>query len=317
MTADDDRDLPLQRTVKGAADPSVHQLRLFLVLAEELHFGRAAARLFMSQPAFSKQIRALEERLGLQLVDRTSRAVDLTSSGRALLPEARAVAEAMANLRQVAQSRSREIAGRVVIGTVSAEPAMPHTNAILDELHKRHPELVIEMRSLNFINQYQALSCGDVDVAFLRPPAPEHIQSLHLMEEPRVVCLPANDPLAAEDTLTLAHLSDHTMVTMSPESPQVWRDFWTASPRPDNVPVKYGPLTFDVEGVLHAIARGQAIGFLPASARDFYPRPGVVYRDVVDLSPCSMALTWFAANRDRPVVSEIRQIARAVLRAQN
>ncbi|GAA3162638.1 MULTISPECIES: LysR family transcriptional regulator [Streptomyces] len=316
MTADD-RDLPLRYEAKGASEPSVHQLRLFMVLAEELHFGRAAARLFMTQPAFSKQIRALEERLGLQLVDRTSRVVELTPSGRALLPEARAVAEAMAGLRQAAQSRSREIAGRVVIGTVSAEPAMPHANAILDELHKRHPELAIETRSLNFINQYQALSCGDVDVAFLRPPAPSHMQTLHLMEEPRVVCLPASDPLAAEDILTLAHLSDRTMVTMSPESPQIWRDFWTVNPRPNDVPIKFGPLAFDVEGVLHAIARGQAIGFLPASARDFYPRPGIVYRDVVDLPPCTMALTWFAANRDRPIVSEIRQIARTILQSRH
>ncbi|WP_405837150.1 LysR family transcriptional regulator [Streptomyces platensis] len=104
---------------------------------------------FMSQPAFSKQIRVLERRLGLQLVERTSRIVELTPSGLALLPHARAVTEAMANLRHVAEVRSRENSGRIVVGTLAAEPAMPHTRLILDELHRLQPHLAIEMRSLN------------------------------------------------------------------------------------------------------------------------------------------------------------------------
>ncbi|MER6105849.1 LysR family transcriptional regulator [Streptomyces sp. NPDC001832] len=317
MTARSNGECHSRRESSEVSDPSVHQLRLFVVLAEELHFRRAAARLFMTQPAFSQQIRAMERRLGLRLVERTSRVVELTPAGHALLPEARAVTDAMANLRQVAQARSREVSGRIVIGTLAAEPAMPHTQAILDELHKRHPKLTIETRNLNFINQYEALACGEVDIAFLRPPAPSHIQIQHLAEEPRIVCLPAGDPLAAEESLTLAHLSDRTMVTMPPESPQVWRDFWSINPRPGNVPVRFGPLAVDVEGVLHAIARRKAIGFLPASARDFYPRPGIVYRDVVDMPPCTMALTWFAENRDRPDISAVRQIARAVLQSQS
>lgn len=189
---------------------------------------------------------------------------------------------------------------------------MPHTRVILDELHKCRPHLAIEMRSLNFINQYEALASGEVDVAFLRPPAPSGIQAHQLAEEPRLVCLPDDDPLAVQERLTLAELSDRTMVTMPPESPQVWRDFWAINPRPNGIPIRFGPLAVDVEGVLHAIARKQAIGFLPASARDFYPRPGIVYRDLVDAPPCTMALTWFARNRDRPHVALMRKIARTV-----
>ncbi|MGW2770780.1 LysR family transcriptional regulator [Streptomyces sp. NPDC001275] len=317
MTARSNREFHSRRESSGGSDPSVHQLRLFAVLAEELHFGRAAARLFITQPAFSKQIRVLEQRLGLQLVERTSRVVELTPAGHALLPEARAVAEAMANLRQVARTRAREISGRIVIGTLTAEPAMPHTHAILDELRKRQPKLSIEMRSLNFINQYEALACGEVDVAFLRPPAPSNIQTQCLTEEPRIVCLPAADPLAAQEHLTLAHLSDRTMIAMPPESPQVWRNFWAIDPRPNGIPIEFGPLAVDIEGVLHVIARRQAIGILPASARDFYPRPGIAYRDLVDASPCTMALTWFAGNRDRPDIAEIRNIARTILQRQH
>ncbi|MBO8188843.1 LysR family transcriptional regulator [Streptomyces spirodelae] len=298
----------------GNADPSVHQLRLFIALAEELHFGRAAARLFMTQPAFSQQIRSLERRLGLQLIDRTSRTVELTSSGRALLPRARAVTDAMAELRRAAEARSRQVSGRLVIGTLSAEPAMPHTHAILDELNKRQPGLTVEMRSLNFVNQYEALASGEVDTAFLRPPAPHGIQVLELAEEPRVVCLPAEDPLAAEDRLRLDQLSGHTMVTMPPESPREWRDYWAMNPRPDGSPPRFGPLAVDVEGVLHVVSRRQAIGFLPASARTFYPRPGIVYRDLVDAPSCTMALAWAASNRDRADIALIRTIAAMVVR---
>ena len=297
----------------GASDPSTHQLRLFLALADELHFGRAAARLFMTQPAFSQQIRALERRLGLQLIDRTSRSVELTSAGHALLPRAREVTDAMAGLRRAAEARSREISRRVVIGTLSAEPSMPHAQAVLDELHARQPELTVETRALNFVNQYEALVADEVDVAFLRPPAPPGIQTLQLAEEPRVVCLPADDPLAGEGALTLARLAGRPVVTMPPESPREWRDHWAMNPRPDGTPVRYGPLAVDVEGVLHGVARGQAVGFLPASTRDFYPRPGIVYRDLVDAPPCTMALSWSAKNRDRAAVALIRTLARAVV----
>ncbi|MDI3406210.1 LysR family transcriptional regulator [Streptomyces cavernicola] len=309
----DDAESVRERPASGGADPSTHQLRLFLTLAEELHFGRAAARLFITQPAFSQQIRSLERRLGLQLIDRTSRAVELTPAGRALLPRARAVTEAMAELRREAEARSRAVAERIVIGTLSAEPAMPHTHAILDELNKRQPGLTVEIRSLNFVNQYDALASGEVDAAFLRPPAPPGIQVLQLAEEPRVVCLPAEDPLAGEAEVRLDQLSGRPMVTMPPESPKEWRDYWAINPRPDGSPLHFGPLAVDVEGVLHAVSRRQAIGILPASARTFYPRPGIVYRDLTDAPSCTMALAWFAKNRDRADIALLRNIAHSVV----
>lgn len=300
---------------RGRWDPSVHQLRLFLTLAEELHFRRAAARLFMSQSALSQQIRALEQRLGLQLVSRTTRAVTLTASGEALLPEARAVAEAMEGLHRTARVRAREVEGRVVIGTLTAERAMPQTQAIIRGLQAQHPELTVEMRSLNFVNQYEALTSGEVDVAFLRPPAPAGIRCRPLAEEPRIVCLPAGDPLADKERLRLGDLSTRPIVTMPEESPREWRDFWAIDPRPDGTPLTFGPLAVDVEEVLAQVALGNAIGFLPASARDFYPRPGICYRDVDDLPPCTMALTWFAQNHDQPEIRLLRNLARTVLGA--
>jgi DNA-binding transcriptional LysR family regulator len=93
------------------ADPSAHQLRLFLLLAEELHFGRAAMRAFMTQPAFSQQIRALERRLGLTLVARTTRTTGLTTAGKMVLPKIHSIVNALDQLRHAASDQIRTLSG--------------------------------------------------------------------------------------------------------------------------------------------------------------------------------------------------------------
>ncbi|MBL1102662.1 LysR family substrate-binding domain-containing protein [Streptomyces sp. 205] len=204
----------------------------------------------------------------------------------------------------------------MVIGTLTAEPAMPHTKDLLEELHAHHPGLAIEMRSLNFVNQYEALARGEVDVAFLRPPAPPGIQTLHLTEEPRVVCLPADDPLAVHERISLAQISDHTFVTMPPESPRVWRDFWAINPRPDGKPIRFGPLAVDVEGVLHLVARGQVNRFPACLGPRILSAPGYSLPGSAGRAPpCTMALSWLAKNRDRPDITLIRNITRTFLTA--
>jgi DNA-binding transcriptional LysR family regulator len=296
-------------------DPSTHQLRLFITLAQELHFGRAAERLFMTQPALSRQIRMLEGRLGLTLLDRTSRSVRLTPEGRALLPEAENVVAAMSRLRGRAAQQSRQVRGRLVIGFVAGEAAMPYTHAILDGLTRRHPGISVELRMLPFGEQMDRLSNGDVDAAFLRPPLPSPLRTMTLAVEPRVVCLPASDPLAglaAERAITLADLVGHRMVDMPTGASRVWWDHWTVNPRPDGSPVRFGPVVADIEGLLTTVARGQAVSFLPEAARRLYPRPGIRYVDVSDVPLSTAALAWMPGRRDRPAVAALLDTARAV-----
>lgn len=293
-------------------EPSPHQLRLFLVLAEEMHFGRAAARTFMTQPAFSQQIRALEDRIGVRLVDRSSRAVELTTAGQDLLPEIRGVVESVNRLRNLADGHAREISGHLVIGSVGAEAAMPYTRALLDGLHARHPKVTVEIRLLNFVEHVRALAQGDVDAALVRPPVPPGIQLHHLATEPRVAVICSDDPLAAGSSVPLARLAGRTVVDVPPEIPRVWWDFWAVDPRPDGSPVRYGPVVNDVEALLHAVATGKAMSFLPSAARELFPRPGVRYLDVTDLPPCTSALAWLPKNRDRPTIAALRQVARTI-----
>lgn len=280
------------------------------MLSEELHFRRAAARLFITQSALSQQIRDVEHRLGIRLFERTSRAVALTAAGRALLPEARAAVDAVARVRRIAAAQARQLSDQLVVGTIGAEAAMPHTRAVLRTLLQRHPRVTLQVVSLNFADHLAALVRQEVDVMFLRPPVPAGIEVHHLATEPRVACLPAGDPLAALPSLSLAQLAGRPVVSVPDEVPRVWWDFWAVDPRPDGSPVRYGPVATDMESLLHAVADGEAMCFLPAAARDLFPRPGISYVDVTDLTPCSAALAWLAERRGEPTIAAVREAAR-------
>jgi DNA-binding transcriptional LysR family regulator len=298
---------------RGTAEPSLHQLRLFLALSEELHYGVAAARLHITQPTLSRQIQELEKRLGVPLFSRDSRSVTLTDAGRSLADEARATVEAMGRLRVRAGQWARTLSGHVVVGAVGAEAAMPYTHVVLEHLRRLHPALTVEIRTLSFAEHLVRLLAGDIDVAFLRPPVPAGVELLELATEPRIACLHADDPLTRRPELMLADLGERAFVDVPPEVPRVWWDFWAVDPRPDGRRVRYGPVVSDMEALLHAVATGQGMCFLPAAARELFPRPGVRYVDVVDLSPTVSALGWQAEHRDRPAVRAVREAANAAM----
>ncbi|MFC9111719.1 MULTISPECIES: LysR family transcriptional regulator [Streptomyces] len=294
-------------------EPSIHQLRLFLTLNEELHFGRAAARSFITQPALSQQIRELEKRLGVAVVERSGRTVRLTEAGQALLPEARAAVGAVDRLRRVADAQVRQVSGRLVVGTMGAEASMKHTRSVLGLLRNRHPGMTVQLINLGFGDHLAALAQQEADVVFLRPPVTDDIEVHHLATEPRVACLAADHPLAALPALTLAHFYGMPVVDMPQQVPRLWWDFWAVDPRPDGSRVRYGPVVTDMESLLHTVAAGEAMCFLPAAAREYFARPGVKYVDVADLAPSTSALAWLRARRSEATVRAVRQAAREAM----
>lgn len=295
-------------------EPSLHQLRLFLVLAEELHFGNAARRTFMSQPSFSRQIKQLEQRLGTCLVERGTRSAELTPAGKALLAPIGAVVESMRDLRRLAEEQSRTDSGRIMIGVIGGEAGQPYMHAMLAELRRVNPGLSVDIRSLDFATQFEAVATGEVDAAVLRPPVPVGLQTLHLATEARVAVLSARDPLVASgvQSVTLAQLRDRIFVDMPARTSREWWNYWSVNPRPDGSSVRFGPIVGDIEALLVAVGRGEGIAFLPAAARHLYPRPGIAYVDVTDLPACTAALVWAAKNRSLPRVAALRAAARTV-----
>lgn len=293
-------------------DPSIHQLRLFLILAEELHFRNAANRAYMSQPAFSQQIRDLEERLDVRLFDRTTRTVTLTDAGRTLLPAATTAVDAVADVRRLAGGTGSRISGRVVIGCIASEAHQPYAGAIVRLMAVSHPDSRVEFRNLDFAAQFNAVSDGHVDAALLRPPIPAGLEELVLATEPRVACLAADDPLVRGGGVSVCRvteLNDRTFADVPSEVDRDWWDYWSVNPRPDGCLVTYGPMASDIESLLQLVARGDAIAMFPSAARDRYPRPGIAYLEVTDLPLCAASLVWAQKRRDSPVVSAIRQAA--------
>ncbi|MFI7415613.1 LysR family transcriptional regulator [Streptomyces sp. NPDC049627] len=285
----------------------MHRLRLLLVLAEELHFGRAARRMFISQPAFSRQIRALEEHLGVSLVERSTRRVELTAAGEALLPRVRAVVEAADSLRHAAEVEAHSLSGRLVLGSYIT--ALPVIRLVVERMREHHPRLEIELREIDFVEQAGVLLEGHADAVLCYEPMPAGIQTLPLAAEPQVVCLPESHPLADRNTLTLAELADVPVIGLSERVPRQWRDFWAADPRPGGTPVRYtdhGAATF--ESSIAAVSLGHGMRFVSASCRVLFPRPGIRYVDVVDLPPCSAVLAWSATHRDSPAVAALRRV---------
>ncbi|MCZ0736925.1 LysR family transcriptional regulator [Phreatobacter sp. AB_2022a] len=187
--------------------PTFRQLRYFTVLAEELHFGRAARRLNISQPPLSTGVRQLEEDLGVKLLERSSRRVALTRAGEAFA--ARAVmllgqlAEAEALTRRIATSPG----GVVRVGLV---PSMIYRGLpeMLHDFAERHAGFTVEIREMNSAAQIAAVFESKIDIGFIHGlPLPAGMESLLIMDEPFVCCLPASHPLARSRRVPLASLA--------------------------------------------------------------------------------------------------------------
>ena len=170
-------------------------LRYFTVVAEELHFSRAAARLNMAQPPLSQQIRRLEEELGVQLLARTKRHVELTDPGRLFLDSAREILARVDRAVTEVQRAARGEVGHITIGLVSSVSYEDILPRVLRAYRERHPSVAITLQEMSSGEQLTALREGRIQVGFLRPPIQGlGITTLTVLREPLVAVLPASIP---------------------------------------------------------------------------------------------------------------------------
>jgi DNA-binding transcriptional LysR family regulator len=192
-----------ERTQRGAVE--LRQLRYFVVVAEELHFGRAAERLHIVASAVSQQVRRLEHELGVALFERTTRTVALTDDGRALLPHARRVLDGAAAVRIAADALRGDRAATVRLGTSTGLAG--RLEAILTGFAERAPLARLELVTAPADERVRMLRGGALDAALLRAPGPDPtLDLLALWDDPLVVALPAAHPLAAGPAVEVAAL---------------------------------------------------------------------------------------------------------------
>lgn len=288
--------------------PELRSLRYFVAVAEELHFGRAAARLHISQPSLSVQIRKLEHSLGVRLFERTSRHVELTVVGTVLLEEAHRLLTGADRLVAATREASRGVHGTLVVG-FQGNAAAELTPKILTAFQTRHPRVQVEMRSHDFADPYVGLATGSVDVAFVRPPLLVHdwLSIETLFVEPRLLVTSTDFPLASRRRISVEEVLDKAFVAR--RAPEYWRDFWLATDARGPHTVKLGAEVGSVDECFEAILSGRGVAFTQASTQRFYDRPGLTFIPVEGLPPSSLAIAW-RNDMDAPPVNDFVETAR-------
>ncbi|HEY8984569.1 MAG TPA: LysR family transcriptional regulator [Streptomyces sp.] len=279
------------------SDLEVRQLRYFVAVAEELHFGRAATRLGMAQPPLSRAIRDLERQLGVALFERTTRHVGLTGAGEVLLHDARAALEAVtaaAHRARHAGSPSPRL--RIALKADIDGGLLPR---ILDAYRADPAALPHELVLGGYGDQPRALREGLADVALVLCPMDDRgLDSEPLITEPVLVALAATDPLAAEPRLRLADLTGRSLPDGTPASRGRTRP---GTPRPVS----------NLSEIFSLVETGGTVFFAPASVARRNPRPGIAYRPVSDLPDATLAVAW-PQNTRSPAVAALVRAACAV-----
>lgn len=286
-------------------DVELWQLRYVVAVADELNFTRAAARLHMSQPALSTRIRELEERLGVQLFERTSRKVTITPAGAVLAERGRML---LADAR-TAVAAAREAASASPVLTVGVAGT---AGAVLYPLVTRRfgaarPDATLRATQLTGRSPIDA---ADIDVAFTRLERDETALELApLLRERRVLALADSHPLAGAGTLRLSDLDGQRFVTQRQGVNPRFRDRWLAEQRRGGLPGEVAQEVTDAEELFAVLAAGDAVCLLPATVSRYYDRPGLTYLKVTDADTSLISLAWRPAAA-RPLLDAFVSAAR-------
>ncbi|HMG37122.1 MAG TPA: LysR family transcriptional regulator [Blastocatellia bacterium] len=254
----------------------LRHLRYFAAVAEELHFGRAATRMHVAQPALSRQIRSLEDEMKLQLFERDRRRVALTVAGGVFLDEVKRLLEQLERAVETARRAARGERGTLRIAYV---PAVAYTglSEIVRVFRQRLPDVEVRFQETHPARQVQALLSGRVDVGFARGPLQEPALVVEtVMEEPLVAALPTGHPLGRRRVLKLAMLASEPFVLQArsrgPGSHDQILEICRAAGFNPRI-VQEGSQT----EALSLVAAGVGVAIVPRSLQ-VIRRPGVIYR---------------------------------------
>lgn len=287
----------------------LRHLRYFLAVAEELNFTRAADRLHLAQQALSSAIRGLEADLGVQLFDRSTRHVALTSAGEALVAGARHVlesaAEAVDEVTRVGAGRS----GRLIIGFSTAAGAVPKVRDIIRRFSQSVPDVDVRLVEHDFGDPTAGLLAGASQVAFVFGPLPEPtLEALTVFEDERHVALPAGHPLAQRRELRTADLTGLAWLRV-PAPDSTWVRAWFRHPLGEP---QVGAEIRTADEWVPAIESGRGVAFTLPTVMANFPNTQIVTRPVVDAEPGAVLVAWRRDDAD-PVVAAFLRSARETL----
>ncbi|MFC8368366.1 LysR family transcriptional regulator [Streptomyces sp. NPDC057238] len=274
-------------------------LRYFVAVAEELHFGRAAGRLHMSQPPLSRAIKQLETEVGAALLNRSSAGVTLTPVGAVLLDEARALLDQADRVRvRVAAAAG---AATITVG-ILGDSTDPGATRLANAYHRRHPCVEVRIRETDLTDPTCGLHAGLVDVALTREPFDKTGLTVHeLRADPVGALLRADDPLARRDSLKLADLADRRWFLFPEGTDPIWQSYWNGGePRE-------GPVVRAVQECRQAVLWNGTVGM---TLLDHEPGEGLTVVPLIDMPPSRVVVAWNEADTN-PLIRSFVQIATA------
>lgn len=291
------------------------QLQYFVVLAEELHFSRAAKRLCISQPPLSIAIKQLESTLDAQLFERNSRGVRLTHAGQHLLLQARDILERTRRAAMDTRAVAHGMAGSLRLGFVGSSMYRGLPQA-LELMRAQYPDVRVDLHELNSIDQIAALQSGKIDLGLMHTIAPPvGLIAQALVSEPFVACIPAGHPLAGETKIAIAQLANERLILFSEAvSPDYFRVI-------RNMCQKAG---FDPElrhevrhwlSVLSLVGAGQGVSIVPACLQRAGIQ-GLAFKAIAEKTPSSVLQAMWQPLPAHPLIPILLGHLQAVVKKQ-
>ena len=295
----------------------LRHLRYFIAVAEELHFGRAAKRLVMSQPPLSQQIKLLEEEIGVVLLKRTKRQVLLTDAGKVFLDEARKSIAQAEQAVQAARRAARGEIGQLSVGFVSSA-VYGKVPSIFSLMRSRYPGVSLLLQDLTSEEQVEALKVNRIDVGLIRPPvaSAESLAMRVIWREALMIALPEANPLSRKEEIALGELAGESFIQIPRHvAPGFYDQCIQICARAGFSPriVQEARTT---PTIVSLIAGGMGVSILPASLRSLQ-RSGVVYRPLKTPAPTSdMAVIWRPVD-ESPTLHSFLEIIGEVAEIEN
>ncbi|KND41649.1 LysR family transcriptional regulator [Streptomyces stelliscabiei] len=277
-------------------------MRYFVSVAEELHFGRAATRLHLSQPPLSRAIKQLEAEVGALLFTRSPAGVLLTPVGRVLLDEARAL---LAHADRVRERVSAAAGVTTLTVGILGDGTDPGVTRLAAAFRRRHPGIEIRIRDTDLTDPTCGLRAGLVDVALTRAPFDETALTVRVLRTDQVgAVLRADDSLARCDRLRLVDLSDRRWFQFPQGTDPDWQSYWNGG-RP-----REGPVVRAVQECLQAVLWNGTVGLAPLG-HDLPTELAVV--PLIDMAPSRVVAVWNEGDTN-PLIRSFTEIATAAYR---
>jgi DNA-binding transcriptional LysR family regulator len=295
----------------------LRELRLFLTLAEELHFGRTAEKLQLTPSRVSQSLRALEDKLGAQLVQRTSRSVRLTTFGERFRQDVAPVIEQLDGVLARTNVAARSLEGTLRLGLFSGPAGGPHLVEIINAFEAMHPESRVEVVQLAWEDPVGKLRENEVEVMATWVPLgqPDLVVGPTLTRQPRVLAVARNHPLAERDAIDVEELAEHRAVRLD-SGPKELREAVTPSRTPKGRPIRGARVREGDRTLLDIpvrIARSDLVFPTVASAIPYMGELDLAFIPIKGMAPLRSALVWRRPARDpklRAFISVAREVPR-------